>query len=153
MLWYQNDHAASSAPPPEAHVEYTYPWNSDINIAHRFPVGENAQDNMELAKAPELPDEEAHDDNPYDVAFPDGTHAITDITISHIINSFKHGKFGLTDPRWTAEHKDTKNKFDIAQKTVRALLVSLSEQSRQILQVRLNKFGKIARPSTSTCST
>ena len=77
--------------------------------------------------------------------WPDGdTHAITDLTCGQLrgLQGRTPGAVG-TGVLWSGETHDTHHALKIEQRVDRSLLMSLYEQSRQVLQVRQDTFGEV----------
>ena len=78
--------------------------------------------------------------------WPDGgdTHAITDLTCGQLrgLQGRTPGAVG-TGVLWSGETHDTRHALKIEQRVGRSLLMSLYDQSRQVLQVRQDTFGEV----------
>eukprot|EP00972_Heterocapsa_arctica_P027402 4029007-Heterocapsa_arctica.AAC.1 len=75
------------------------------------------------------------------------THEVPGLTIGKLKTFLRRGPgagSSSTGELWTGTHCDTKHKVTIHQRVDRFLLLSMYEQQRQILQVRMNLFGPVA---------
>ena len=78
--------------------------------------------------------------------WPDGhEHTISGLTYGRLGEMMRvsHGASASQGPLWEGVHSQTNHKITVAQRVDRQLLVSVYEQSRQILQVKATAFGPI----------
>ena len=75
--------------------------------------------------------------------WPDGhKHAIPGIT-SQVLKHLLYKKCMHAGNMYETEHKETRHKIALVQKVDRSLLMAITEQSKQVLMVRMNLFGAI----------
>jgi len=71
-------------------------------------------------------------------------HAIPGLTYTTLGDLMRGGQSVSQGPLWEGTHAKTMHKITVAQRVDRDLLVSVYEQSRQILQIKASKFGPLA---------
>jgi len=138
-----------ASPPVEIDVvedveEYTYGWMKELSLGYRSKSGSHEK---ELSMSPEITDD-MDDGDGLDVTFLDGSVATIDkdlITVGDfraILNGRANPNLGQP-PLFEMEHIVTHNTITLRQRTDTCLLLSIYEQSKQILQVRADKFGPL----------
>ena len=82
-------------------------------------------------------------DEPAVASWPDGFSArIPELTWGHV-QDLTGGRVSMAGVLFRAEHSVTKHAVTVAQRLDRRLLLSLYEQSRQVLQIPVSKFGPV----------
>ena len=98
--------------------------------------------------------EDGQEDHDFLVAtWPDGhRHEIPDITVG-IYGQSKTTVAAKADTGlWKMMHEVTHNEVSLQQRCDRALLLSMFDQGRQVLQVRIDLFGKLPLPQPAQVS-
>ena len=83
------------------------------------------------------------DDELQDARWPDGFVATLPDQVGMIKGLRRGGDKGNPEDLWTGICEKTKHQLRLSQRVDRTLLLCLYEQSRQILQIRIDKFGAI----------
>jgi hypothetical protein len=137
---FDPDDKPAAASASSAAAEYFYGWNEEILRAWRCKVGTKAK---ELSMPIVIPEGASADDVVEATWFDGMVYEVPNFTVSE----FKAKSAGTVKPSagvlWCDEHSISHNKLTLSQRVDRSLLLSLWEQSRQILQVRLDAFGPI----------
>ena len=108
---------------------------------------------VDLALPHEVEDTAAGSD-PLMAVREDGTrHPVEAVTVEmwRAKQASRHSKSG-NELLWQGERLGTVHKLRIAQRTDRCLLLSLYEQSSQIANVRIDRWGGLARRTTMRCT-
>jgi len=124
-------------------VQYIYGWERDLRRAWRIRVGDPAKE-KELSDEPRYL-KGACDWEPIFADFPDGPYEINDVTVAEW-KEMKKGRGSRPKhdaPLWEMRHVTSKNELTINQRTDRKLLLSLYEQSKQILQLTMENWGPL----------
>jgi len=136
---------STSKPPKGA---WLYGWSTELCRAFRCKA---PGAKVDLALPHEVEDTAAGSD-PLMAVWEDGTrHPVEDVTVEmwRAMQASRHSKSG-NEPLWQGERLGTFHKLRIAQRTDRCLLLSLYEQSSQIANVRIDRWG--ALPSVQPCA-
>ena len=133
------------AEPPRAADALIYGWSQELQLAWRSrkPPG-RAKPYFDLSM-PVVAPSGADDSEAIVAKWPDGeTHIITDLTWGQLrgLQVRAPGAVGA-GPLWAGETHDTHHALKIEQRVGRSLLMSLREQSRQVLQLRQDIFGEV----------
>ena len=124
-------------------VQYIYGWERDLRRAWRIRVGDPAKE-KELSDEPRYL-KGACDWEPIFADFPDGPYEINDVTVAEW-KEMKKGRGSRPKhdaPLWEMRHVTSNNELTINQRTDRKLLLSLYEQSKQILQLTMENWGPL----------
>ena len=135
---------STSKPPKGA---WLYGWNTELCRAFRCKA---PGAKVDLALPHEVEDTAAGSD-PLMAVWEDGTrHPVEDVTVEmwRAMQASRHSKSG-NEALWQGERLGTFHKLRIAQRTDRCLLLSLYEQSSQIANVRIDRWG--ALPGVQPC--
>ena len=122
--------------------EYIYEFNDELVVATRCPLAGGP-------KEPSLPLSVPEGANDSDFAkgtwLSGETHEVPGLTIGRL-KEFLHRGPGSSSAGelWSATHCVTKHKVTIRQRVDRGLLLSIYEQQRQIVQVKMTMFGPVA---------
>jgi hypothetical protein len=125
---------------------FVFGWDSETLFGWRAPL--TAPDDRELS-LPVRVGKGAAPTDPITCEWRDGmVHKITDITVIKFqmdATSVPVGK-GAEEPLWEGEKASNHHRLRLDQRTDRSLLLSLKEQSRQILQCKVENFGFLKDP-------
>ena len=135
------DTAAASA------KHYTYAWNEELSLPIRVAAG--IPDEIGFVVKPRAQED---DEAPLMARFDDGvTHAIDGITVGHWrALAGQRRQRVANEPLLVLEHAQTHHRLCVQQRCDRELLLSCYEQSRQILQCRVDRFGVLEEPQPRT---
>jgi hypothetical protein len=139
---------ATKSKPKPSKGAWLYGWNTELCRAFRCKAPGSKVD---LALPHEVEDTAAGSD-PLMAVWEDGTrHPVEDVTVEmwRATQASRHSKSG-NEPLWQSERLGTFHKLRIAQRTDRCLLLSLYEQSSQIANVRVDRWG--ALPGVQPCA-
>jgi len=124
-------------------VEFEYRFDSEVSLAWRRPKGSKRVevslplkfDSTELPSAPVI------------ATWSDGhEHWVPGLTNS-MLNCDGGSSSKTTGSLWSTTAVETRHQISIIQKVDRHLLLALTEQSRQVLQLRLSDFGPVGDES------
>ena len=135
------DTAAASA------KHYTYAWSEELSLPIRVAAG--IPDEIGFVVKPRAQED---DEAPLMARFDDGvTHAIDGITVGHWrALAGQRRQRVANEPLLVLEHAQTHHRLCVQQRCDRELLLSCYEQSRQILQCRVDRFGVLEEPQPRT---
>ena len=126
----------ASAQKEKAATPAMYKYTFDVEL--QLPVRTRLSDNVVEPGLPLRADFIFDKDGFLMAEWPDGDQAVMQQITPELLRSYaKHGELF-----WTT-HKESKNRVCLKQKVDRALLVAAYEQTRIIVCVRMNLFGKI----------
>ena len=129
---------ASKKPSAEAASPYTISFSKELML----PIRVDAKGKQEPGVVDE-PIKNAPGTAALMFSWPDGYHTVyKSMTYDDLGSMLKSSKTNVNSCEWEGETKG-KNKLTICQRVDRNLLLSLYEQSKQVLMVKLNLWGKI----------
>jgi len=125
----------------------TYVWNEELSLPIRVVAG--SPDEIGFVVKPRTDDA---DESPLVARFADGVmHAIDGITVGQWRALAGQRRTRATnEPLLVLEHAQTHHRLCVQQRCDRELLLSCYEQSRQILQHRIDRFGILEEPQPRT---
>ena len=127
--------------------EFSYDWSPEAGLAFRC-AGNSGKKEF---SCPINLEQQGKGSDFIVATFADGTsHEVADITV----DTFKrlHGGSGRKHepPLWEGEHSTSHNKLCLVQRADRNLILILLEQTRHILQIRVDRFGELPPPQPAS---
>ena len=152
LPWKENEKDSDDSDSEEPVVskkpaaEVSYGFLAEIGqVYRRYGSDEERTDNISIPS-------DADDDAPVIATFQDGTDAPIPALSCGQWRQIQTGRQNLQNANtvFTGMHKDTKHKITVAlrREDGRHTLMSIFEQSRQICQINIEKFGPLAEPRT-----
>ena len=143
------DAAANKGSSDAGPGDFNHGWSTDLMMAWRVQFGRPASD-KDFSNPIEVP--EGVDDADFVLAtWPDGYSAqVSECTYGMYKSQQRKHKSSAESSLWSGVHSITNNKVTVVQRVDRSLLLSVVEQGRQILQVRVDRFGELPGPQPST---
>lgn len=141
--------AAAAAPAAPLQGQWTYGFNVELLMAWRCPRGGKDSD-VELAMPfVEADFEDKMDSDAVVACFSEGedTAQIPELTVGRLRllmqQRLQHPRQSKAGPLWESRTHDTHHRLTLQQRVDRVLLLSLIEQTRQLLQIRVDLFGEL----------
>ena len=139
--------AFKNADEADGPIEYETSFSSELMLPLRQRIGGNGAWEPGMMDLSDLPDA-----SNIVGRWPDGFTVEMKETIEFVKGltrqSRSSGPEGSEGSLWEGEHIATKHVLTLCQRPDRKLLLSLFEQGRQILQVRMDHFGELDDPNT-----
>ena len=124
---------------------HLYGWDRELQLAYRV-LATNPKGPKVYSKPIKVPDQPA-ERQCVEAVWPDGDRKVMhEMSIEAYTNANKSRKKDEIEPLLVAEHKKNHHRVSVAQRTDRCLLISVYEQSRQVLQLRADAFGPLPDP-------
>jgi hypothetical protein len=125
--------------------DYFFGWHPELRLAWRCKSLDSALD-RELS-CPIKADPDAPPTSNIVATWPDGCEWVVATVTHRDFADLEKGRRGTGDePIWQMTHSVNNNTLKLAQRPDRKLLLSLYEQTRQILQVHTGLFGPLPEP-------
>ena len=152
LPWFDGNPVPVSVRMAATRPTYQYGFSTELMLPYRVANVGGVATPQELGQKVEIPID-ADPDGPLPIMFPDGsTHELAEITIDkyrQLIGRAQNDNAAMI--LWKGETASTHHKLELRQRTDRFLLVSLFEQSRQVVQFRVDYFGRLPADPPQPC--